>query len=143
VTRADIERWEAEHGALPAGAIVLFRTGFEQYWPDREAYLGTALRGQEGVAALHFPGISEEAARLLAEERDVAAVGLDTASLDYGQSTDFIAHQILLGANIPGLENVAGLGALPPTGATVIALPTKIGGGSGGPLRIVALLPAP
>ncbi len=143
VTRADIEGWEVEHGALPAGAIVLFRTGFDRYWPDREAYLGTALRGQEGVAALHFPGISEEAARLLVEERDIAAVGLDTASLDYGQSTDFIAHQILLGANIPGLENVAGLGALPPTGATVIALPTKIGGGSGGPLRIVALLPAP
>ena len=98
-------------------------------------------RERRGVAALHFPGLSEDAATLLASERKIAAVGLDTASLDYGQSQDFIAHRILLGENIPGFENVAGLGQLPPTGATIVALPVKIGGGSGGPLRIVALLP--
>jgi len=140
-TRQDLLAWEEEHGRLPDGAIVLFRTGYERYWPDRTAYLGTALRGEQGVANLHFPGLSEEAARLLAEEREIAAVGLDTASLDYGQSKDFIAHRILLGKGIPGFENVAGLGELPPVGATVIALPAKIRGGSGGPLRIVALLP--
>lgn len=140
-TAQDIRDWEAAHGALPKGAIVLFRTGFSKFWPDRQTYLGTALRGDEGVAQLHFPGLSEEAARLLAEERQIAAVGLDTASLDYGQSKDFIAHRILLGKNIPGFENVANLEQLPATGATVIALPMKIRNGSGGPLRIVALVP--
>lgn len=140
-TVADLENWEAANGPLPEGAIVLFHTGFDQYWPDRESYMGTAKRGQEGVAELSFPGLSEELARVLAEERSIAAVGLDTPSLDYGKSTDFIAHRILLGENIPGFENVANLGALPPAGAYVVALPVKIGGGSGGPLRIVALVP--
>ncbi|MEZ5737845.1 MAG: cyclase family protein [Novosphingobium sp.] len=137
----DILAWEAEHGRLPDGAIVLFRTGFSKYWPDREKYMGTALRGDEGVALLHFPGLSEEAARFLADERRIAAVGLDTPSLDYGQSKDFIVHRILLGKNIPGFENVTNLDQLPAQGATVIALPTKIKDGSGAPLRIVALVP--
>lgn len=140
-TVADLTQWEAAHGELPEGAIVLFRTGFDRYWPDRTAYLGTALRGEAGVEALHFPGLSEELARFLAEDRTIAAVGIDTASIDYGQSDDFIAHRVLLGENIPAFENVANLGELPAKGATVIALPTKIRDGSGGPLRIVAHLP--
>lgn len=139
-TPADLEAWEAANGKLPEGAIVLFRTGYDQFWPDRATYMGTALRGPEGVAALHFPGLSEELALVLVE-RKVKAVGLDTPSLDYGQSKDFIVHQVLLGENIPGFENVANLGELPPTGATVIALPAKIRDGSGGPLRIIAHLP--
>lgn len=142
VTVADIEGWEAEHGAIPDGAILLIRTGFDRYWPDRLAYLGTVLRGEAGVEGLHFPGVSEEAARFLVEYRDIAALGIDTASMDYGQSSDYPAHRTLLGANIPGFENVANLGELPPTGAMVIALPTKVAGGSGAPLRIVAHLPA-
>jgi len=140
-TAQDILDWEKANGPLPEGAIVLFRTGFDRFWPDREKYMGTALRGEEGVAALHFPGLSEAAAELLANERRVAAVGLDTPSLDYGQSKDFIAHRILLAKNIPGFENVANLGELPPKGAKVIALPVKIRDGSGAPLRIVALVP--
>ena len=140
-TVEDVLKWERENGHLPDGAIVLFRTGFDKRWPDAAAYLGTAERGPEAVAKLHFPGLSEELARFLVEQRDVAAVGLDTPSLDYGQSKDFVAHRILLGANIPGLENVAALEQLPPSGATVVALPVKIRGGSGGPLRIVAQLP--
>lgn len=140
-SRADVQAWEAANGPLPDGAIVLFRTGFDQYWPDREAYMGTALRGEEGVANLHFPGLSEDVATMLAEERNIAAVGLDTPSLDYGQSQDFIAHRILLDKNIPGFENVANLEELPANGAHVIALPTKIGKGSGGPLRIVGFVP--
>lgn len=140
-TAQDILAWEQTNGPLPEGAIVLFRTGFSKFWPDREKYMGTALRGEEGVAALHFPGLSEEAAELLANQRNIAAVGLDTPSLDYGQSQDFIAHRILLAKNIPGFENVANLGVLPPAGATVIALPVKIRNGSGGPLRIIALVP--
>lgn len=141
VTVADIEGWEAEHGELPDGAILLIRTGFDRYWPDRQGYLGTVLRGEEGVAALNFPGIAEETAHFLVEYRDLAAVGIDTASLDHGPSTEFPAHRLLLGANIPGFENVANLGELPATGAMVIALPAKIAGGSGAPLRIVAHLP--
>ncbi|TNE52010.1 MAG: cyclase family protein, partial [Sphingomonadales bacterium] len=137
----DLLDWEEANGPLPEGAIVLFRTGFDQYWPDRAAYLGTDKRGAKGVAELHFPGLSEELAQFLVEERDVAAVGLDTASLDYGQAKDFIAHRILLGENIPGFENVTNLGSLPARGAYVIALPVKIRGGSGGPLRIVAVIP--
>lgn len=140
-TAQDILDWERAHSTLPKGAIVLFRTGYDRFWPDREKYMGTALRGEEGVAALHFPGLSQKAAELLANERDIAAVGLDTPSLDYGQSKDFIAHRILLAKNIPGFENVANLDRLPPTGAMVIALPAKIRNGSGAPLRIVALVP--
>ncbi len=141
-TAQDILDWEKANGRLPEGAIVLFRTGFDRFWPDREKYMGTALRGEEGVANLHFPGLSEGAARLLAEERKIAAVGLDTPSLDYGQSQDFIAHRILLGENIPGFENVANLDLLPAKGAMVIALPVKIRDGSGAPLRIVGLVSA-
>lgn len=140
-TKADIEAWEDSNGKLPKGAIVLFRTGFSKFWPDRTKYMGTDLRGEEGVAQLHFPGLSEEAARFLSEKREVAGVGLDTPSLDYGQSKDFIVHRVLLGKNIPGFENVTNLEQLPAKGAHVIALPVKIGNGSGAPLRIVALVP--
>ena len=140
-TVADVENWERANGRLPDGAILLFRTGFAKRWPDAATYLGTAERGPQAVAKLHFPGLSPELAKYLAEQREVAAVGLDTASLDPGQSKDFMAHRILLGANIPGFENVANLDALPAKGAMVVALPTKIRGGSGAPLRIVALVP--
>ena len=74
-------------------------------------------------------------------QRKVSAVGIDTASIDYGASKDFMTHRILNGAGIYGLENVANLEKVPATGATLIALPMKIKGGSGGPVRIVALLP--
>ena len=140
-TVADVENWEKANGPLPDRAILLFHTGFSKYWPDRQRYMGTDERGPEAVARLHFPGLSEELARFLVEQRKVAAVGLDTPSLDHGQSKDFIAHRILLGADIPGFENVADLHLLPAKGATVVALPVKIKDGSGGPLRIVAKLP--
>jgi kynurenine formamidase len=141
ITPIEIEAWEQAHGRIPDGAIVLFHTGFDRHWPDAEAYLGTAQRGPEGVAALRFPGLSAGAARWLVERRVVAAVGIDTASLDPGRSKTFDAHRILFARDVPGFENVTGLGALPPVGATVIALPMKIRSGSGGPLRIIAVLP--
>ncbi len=141
ITAEDILHWESQNGAIPAGSIVLFRTGFGKFWPDREAYMGTALLGTEGVAQLHFPGIDPNAAALLATEREVRAVGIDTPSIDYGQSTLFETHQTLFGANIPAFENVANLDQLPLTGALVIALPMKIEGGSGGPLRMVGIIP--
>lgn len=141
ITVEDVTAWEAKNGELPDGAIVLFNTGFAQYYPELAQYLGTAERGPEAVADLHFPGIHPDTAAFLASERRIDAVGLDTASIDYGQSTLFESHVALYSANIPGLENVANLNDLPATGATVIALPMKTEGGSGGPVRIVALLP--
>lgn len=141
VTIADIEAHEAAHGKLPPGAILLLNTGWAKRWPDAERYLGTAQRGPEAVALLHFPGLHPDAATWLVENRDIKAVGLDTPSIDYGQSTLFESHRILFKANIPAFENVAALDRLPPRGALVIALPMKIAGGSGGPARIIARLP--
>lgn len=141
VTPQDLEQWESAHGQIPEGSIVLFRTGWGDRWPDRERYLGTATMGPAAVPELHFPGLAPETARWLVENRSVDAVGIDTPSIDYGQSSTFEAHRILYGANIPGFENVANLDRLPEAGSYVVALPTKIGGGSGGPLRIVAFVP--
>jgi kynurenine formamidase len=103
--------------------------------------LGTTLTGEEAVPELHFPGLDPDAARWLIENRNIDAIGIDTASIDYGQSTLFETHRILLGENIPAFENVASLDRFPETGAYVIALPMKIGGGTGGPLRIVGVTP--
>jgi kynurenine formamidase len=135
---ADIADWERAHGRIPAGSAVLVRTGWGRFWPDRKKYLGTDRPGD--TAGLRFPGIGPEAAKALAV-RKIRAVGIDTASLDYGRSKDFATHRILAAENIYGLENIANLEKAPATGATLIALPMKIAGGSGAPVRIVALLP--
>ncbi len=135
---SDIEGWEKRHGRIAEAEIVLVRTGWGRFWPDRKQYLGADKPGD--TAGLSFPGISGEAARLLAG-RKPSGVGIDTASLDFGRSKDFIAHRILNGADIYGLENVANLDRVPETGATLIALPVKIRNGTGGPVRIVAVLP--
>ena len=140
VHQSDIISWEATHAEIPPGAIVLIRTGWGSRWPDRARYLGTTKMGDAGVAELHFPGLDLDAARLLVRRR-VSAVGIDTPSIDYGQSKTFQVHRRLFASNVPAFENVANLEQLPVTGAFVIALPMKIKGGSGGPLRIVALLP--
>ena len=137
----DLEEWERTHGRIPDGAILLLRTGWGERWPDRIGYLGTERTGPEAVAELHFPGIHPEAARWITDQRNVAAVGIDTPSIDYGQSTGFEAHVIIYGSNIPGFENVANLQEIPEVGAFVVALPMKVAGGSGGPLRIVAFVP--
>ncbi len=137
----DLEAFEAAHGRIPDGAIVLFRTGWGARWPDPASYLGTDRRGPEAVPLLHFPGIDSSAARWLVTSGRVDAVGIDTPSIDYGQSSTFEAHRILLDANIPAFENVAHLDRLPPTGAYAVALPMSIEGGSGGPARIVAAVP--
>lgn len=142
VSVADLRAFEARHGRIPPGAIVLLRTGFGRHWPDREAYLGTAERGTEAVAKLHFPGLHPEAAAFLAEARRVRAVGLDTASIDHGPSKGFESHRVLFASNVPAFENLANLDRLPPRGFRVVALPMKIRGGSGGPLRAVAFVPA-
>ncbi len=141
VSVSDFEAWEAEHGRIPDGAIVLVNTGWGTRWPDRGLVLGTTLTGPEAVPELHFPGLHPDAARWLVENRRIDAVGLDTPSIDYGQSTLFETHRVLYAAGIPALENVALLDRLPATGAYVIALPMKIRRGSGGPTRVVGVIP--
>lgn len=138
VTAEQIEADEKAHGRIPRGALVLLRTGWAKRWPDRKAYFGDDKPGD--ASNLHFPGLSADGAKLLVA-RGVAGVGLDTPSIDHGPSKDFIAHQILMTANVYALENLAALDALPPRGATVYALPMKIAGGSGGPVRVLAVLP--
>jgi kynurenine formamidase len=102
--------------------------------------MGTDERGEGAVGKLHFPGLHPEAARWLVNNRRVKAIGLDTVSIDYGQSTLFESHVSLFQKNVPALENLANLEQLPEKGFLIIALPMKIKGGSGGPLRIVAVV---
>jgi kynurenine formamidase len=136
----DFKNWEAIYGLIPDGAIVLLNTGFGSFWPDRMKYMGTDQVGPAAVALLHFPGLSPEAAQWLVDNRNIKAIGLDTPSIDYGRSSDFRSHRILMEQNISAFENVAHLDKLPPKGAYVVALPMKIKGGSGGPLRLAAFV---
>jgi len=115
------------------------RTGWRRHWPNAKAYLGDDTPGD--ASTLSFPSYGVEAARLLVEERGAAALGVDTASIDYGRSTDFQVHRAAAARNVPGFENLTNLDQLPVRGAVVIALPMKIEGGSGGPLRAIALVP--
>ena len=137
---SDFQAWEAKHGRIPDDAIVLLRTGWGRYYPSRKAYLGTAERGASGVKDLSFPGLHPEAAEWLVKHRRPKAVGLDTASIDYGKSKQFESHVVLCTAQIPIFENVARLDRLPEKGFTIIALPMLIEGASGGPLWIIAVL---
>jgi kynurenine formamidase len=143
VTTEDVARFEREHGAIPDDAILLIRTGFSRRWPDAARYLGSATRGEEGAKQLHFPGLHPDAARWLVANRRIGAIGIDTASIDYGQSTLFESHRVLYERDVPAFENLTALERLPVSGASVIALPMKIGGGSGAPLRAIAILPQP
>ncbi len=136
----DLRRWETDHNRQLVDVIVLLRTGFGRHWTNRQRYLGTDTTGPAAVADLHFPGLDPTAARWLVEHRAIKAIGIDTASIDYGQSQRFQSHVTLFEHNVPAFENVANLEELPTAGATIVALPMKIGGGSGAPLRIIAML---
>ena len=138
LTEQDVRAWEDINGTIPAGAIVLLRTGWSHRWPDARRYLGDDTPGD--ASNLHFPAYGEDVARLLVEQRRVAALGVDTASIDNGPSEDFVVHQIAAAAGVVALENVADLSDVPPVGSWILALPVKIGDGSGGPVRIVALV---
>jgi len=139
----DIKRWEAARGDIPPGAIVVARSGWGRFWPDRQKYLG--LERSEGSGSsdgesMHFPGFALEAVDFLLEHRDIAAIAIDTASLDAGDAKAFPVHRRWLGADKPGFENLANTHLLPETGATIFCIPMKIGQGTGGPARIFALL---
>ncbi len=139
VSAEDVRRWESAHGRIPEGAIILLRTGWGKRWPNRKSTFGDDTKGD--ASHLHFPSYGKEAAELLVRDRKVGALGVDTPSIDHGPSRDFIVHRIAAAAQVPGLENLAGLDDVPETGAWIAALPMKIAKGSGGPLRIVALIP--
>jgi len=138
ISVTDVEAWEKQNEKLVDGMIVLFRTGYGQYYPDAKKYFGTDMKGAGAIPFLHFPGIDPATAEWLTTKRKIKAAGLDTPSIDFGQSKDFKTHQVLLGKNIPAFENVANLDKLPATGVYIVALPMKIKNGSGGPLRIIA-----
>ena len=140
ITKEDFLAWEKQNGKIPQDAILLVNTGFGKWYPDKEKYTGTLLTGAEGVAHLHFPGLHPDAARWLTTERKIKAFGLDTPSIDFGQSTEFMTHRILFGAGLTAYENLANLDQLPAKDFFIIALPMKIKGGSGAPLRIVAVV---
>lgn len=139
LTVADISDFESRHGIIPQGAAILLRTDWDQFWPDAVNYLGDNTPGK--VSDLSFPSFGAEATQFLAVKRNAKLIGVDTASIDYGKSMDFPVHQIVAEANIPALENLTGLSALPVIGAYVIALPMKVGDGSGAPARVAALIP--
>lgn len=137
-TADDVAEFEKANGRISRGTIVLLRTGWSRHWPNAKAYLGDDT--PRDASKLSFPSYGVDAARLLVEDRGVAALGIDTASIDYGRSTDFQVHRIAAARNVPGFENLTNLDRLPARGGLVIALPMKIEGGSGGPLRAIALI---
>ncbi|MCC6455024.1 MAG: cyclase family protein [Caldilineaceae bacterium] len=134
VTRAYIQAWEAQHGAIPAGAWLLLRTD----WSKRT--------GSDFLNDSHTPGFDADALRYLAHERDVKGVGVETVGTDAGQAggfdPPFPAHNIMHGAGKYGLASLANLDQLPPQGAVVVAAPLKIVQGSGSPVRVFALVGA-
>jgi kynurenine formamidase len=136
---SDLHTWEKRYGRIAPGTIVLMYSGWGKFWKDRKRYFGSDKEGD--TENLRFPGYSKEAAEFLVKERKIAAAGIDTASIDYGASRDFIVHQVFGAANVPIFENVANLERLPARGATIYAAPMKIEGGTGAPLRIFAILP--
>ena len=139
LTVQDIHLWETQFGLIEPNDLVLIRTGWGKHWPDPQHYLGSAT--PDNPTTLHFPGVSAEAMAFLVHDRQIRGLGIDTASIDPGQSRDFQAHQILSAANRYALENVAYLDQLPTRGATVYALPIKIKDGTGGPVRLIAVIP--
>ena len=141
MTVADIESFEAAHGRIPAGAWVLMRTDWSQHWSrrrDARAYQNFDATGQ------HTPGPSVEAVRFLVEQRDVLGFGSETIGTDAGQAAHLLppypCHTLMHGAGKYGLQCLAHLEQLPPTGALIVAAPLKIEHGSGSPLRVFALI---
>ncbi|MDA0327862.1 MAG: cyclase family protein [Gemmatimonadetes bacterium] len=132
----DIRGWEASHGPIPSGAIVLMRSGWAPRWSQGSAYYNRAADG-----SLHFPGFGADAARWLVQERDIAGIGVDTGSVDRGNARGFPVHGIVNGSGRYHLENLADLSSLPEAGAYLIVAPIKIEGGSGGQVRVFAVIP--
>jgi kynurenine formamidase len=131
----DIARWEKIHGQIPQGAVVMARTGWDARWNSVKDY-----RNADAKGVMHFPGYAVDAAKFLVEGRNVLGLGIDTLSVDYGPSQDFAVHKYTLSHSVYHLENVANLELAPAAGAIVVVAPMKLEGGSGGPVRILALV---
>ena len=136
LSKTDILDWEVIHGKLPKGAIVLLYTGWSEKWTDYEAY-----KNEDDNGKMHFPGFSEDAAHFMIDERDIRGIGIDNMSVDAAQSKGFPVHGVVNGSGKYQLENVANLHLLPPTGTFIIVAPIKIQGGSGGQVRLFAIVP--
>lgn len=134
VTPDDLRGWEDRYGRIPASAVVFMHSGWESRVNDETSY-----RNADSGGTMHFPGFHPEAAAMLVKERNINGIGVDTLSLDYGRSADFKTHVTVLGAYKFGLENVANLARIPPSGATVFIGAPKVANGSGGPLRALAI----
>lgn len=135
LTTRRIERWESQHGRIAPGSIVLLRTGWATRAKNEESY-----RNAGDGASMRFPGFSVESAKLLIE-RGAVGLGIDTMSVDYGRSKDFEVHKASHGAGLYHLENLADMSALPEAGAFLVVAPIKLEGGSGGAVRVFAILP--
>ncbi|NTW70261.1 MAG: cyclase family protein [Chlorobiaceae bacterium] len=142
LTVKDVKRWEAKHGRVPVNSWVLMYTGIDtKYYPDPQKVLGTLKKGDAALAELSFPGFSAEVATFLVKERNIKGIGLDTPSIDHGQSKDFQVHRICFAADKLAIENIASLDKLPEKGAMLYVIPMLIKDGTGSPARIFALLP--
>jgi len=135
LTTQDIGNWERVNGDIQPNTMVFMYSGWEERWTDFESY-----RNEDEEGLMHFPGFAPGATALLVSERDVAGIGIDTLSVDFGLSIDFEVHAISHGRAKYHIENAANLGDLPATGAWVIVAPIKIEGGTGGPARVLALV---
>lgn len=129
-----VQEWEKRNGRVPEGTIALLRTGWAARWPDAARY-----RNQDAQGRMHFPGFSAEAAQLLIE-RKVSGLGCDTMSVEAGASSDFSLHRLTLGAGLYHLENLTDLSEVPESGAHLVVAPIKLEGGSGGAVRVFAIL---
>jgi kynurenine formamidase len=135
VSVQDIADWEGQHGEIPSGAVVMAYTGWDDRWNSHQAFRNVAA---DGVP--HFPGFSLEAATFLVKTRNAVGLGIDTMSIDPGASTTYPVHEFTAKESVYQLENVANLGLAPPAGATIVVAPIKLEDGSGGPVRLLALV---
>jgi len=135
VSVQDIGAWEQTHGAIPEGSVVIAHTGWDQRWAKQEDF-----RNEQADGLTHYPGFSLEAAEFLVTSRGVVGLGIDTMSVDIGATTTYPVHVFTSQQRIYHLENVANLAAVPPVGAIIVVAPIKLEKGSGGPVRLLALV---
>lgn len=135
VSLDDVALWEHDNGHIPPGAVVMARTGWDSRWNSMKDY-----RNPDAKGVLHFPGFALDTIKFLVQARQIAGLGIDTLSVDYGPSKDFPVHHFTAKHDVYHLENVANLAQAPDAGAIVVVAPAKLEGGSGGPVRIFALL---
>lgn len=131
----DVAAWEQANGQIPPGAVVLARTGWSSRWYSMEKY-----RNADAKGVMHFPGFSQPAVQFLVEARSIAGIGIDSLSVDPGASQDFPVHHYGAAHNVYNLENVGYLEQVPASGAVLVVAPAKLEGGSGGPVRLLALI---